>query len=53
MVLADVTRHVAVAMEAAHSTDRAQLIREIRENYLKELGRSMSKAAGGSSGKSE
>ena len=40
VILADVTRHVAMAMEAAHSSDRAQVIREIRENYLKELGRS-------------
>jgi hypothetical protein len=53
MVLADVTRHVAAAMEAAHSTDRAQLVREIRENYLKELGRSASTATEGSRGKSE
>jgi hypothetical protein len=52
MVLVDVTRHVAMAMEAAHSSDRTQIIREIRENYLKELGRPTTKA-GGSPGKSE
>ena len=46
VILADVTRHVAMAMEAAHSSDRAQIIRDIRENYLKELGRPNSAAKG-------
>jgi hypothetical protein len=46
VILADVTRHVAMAMEAAYSADRMQIVQEIRENYLKELGRRTADATG-------
>lgn len=38
VVLADVTRHVAMAMESAYDGDRAEIIKEIRASYLTELG---------------
>ncbi len=46
VILADVTRHVAMAMEARYSADPTEMIREIRENYLKELGNPTSEAEG-------
>jgi hypothetical protein len=37
VILADVARHIATAMESTYSADRAQIVQEIRDNYLKEL----------------
>jgi hypothetical protein len=46
VILADVTRHVAMAMEARYSADRTEIIREIRDSFLKELGNPTSDVAG-------
>lgn len=46
VILADVTRHVAMAMETRYSADRTKIIREIRDSFLKELGTPTSDAAG-------
>ena len=46
ILLADVTRHIATAMESAYSTDRTKIIEEIRDNYLKELGKPTSDTTG-------
>jgi hypothetical protein len=53
IILADVTRHVAMAMEARYSADRTQIIQEIRDSYLKELGSPTSEVTGGFVRKSE
>jgi len=39
VILADVTRHVAMALESAHSGNRGNSIRAIRDYYLEELRR--------------
>ena len=45
-ILADATRHIATALETAYSADRDEVIREIRDRYLKELGSPTSDATG-------
>src|SRR5579872_1798192 len=44
--LADVTRHVATALESRYSADRDKVIQEIRDRYLKELGSPTSDVTG-------
>ncbi len=46
MILADVTRHVATAMESGYSADRDKIVREIRDSYLMELGNPTSDTTG-------
>ena len=46
VILADVTRHVASALEAGYSADRAEIIQEIRASYVWELGKPSSGATG-------
>ncbi|MHC2435401.1 DUF5076 domain-containing protein [Bradyrhizobium sp. USDA 4451] len=46
IILADVTRHLAMALEAGYSADRDKTIREIRDCYLKELEDPTSGATG-------
>jgi hypothetical protein len=45
-ILADVTRHVATALESEYSSDRDKVIQEIRDYYLKELGSPTSDVSG-------
>ena len=37
VILADVTRHIAIALESQYSMNRNECVRNIRENYLEEL----------------
>jgi Domain of unknown function (DUF5076) len=46
IILADVTRHVATALESAYSGSRENSIRAIRECYFEELSRPTSAAEG-------
>jgi hypothetical protein len=46
IILADVTRHVAMALESGYSADRDKTVRDIRDSYLKELGKPTSNATG-------
>lgn len=46
MILADVTRHIATALESRYSADRDKVIKEIRDSYLSELGNPTSDATG-------
>jgi hypothetical protein len=46
VILADVTRYLAQAIETAYSDDRTQVIQEIRDSYLDELDSPTSDAAG-------
>ena len=46
MILADITRHLAMALESQYSSDRSEAILKIRESYLDELDKPTSKASG-------
>ena len=46
VILADVTRHVAMALELEYSIDRIECVRKIRQSYLKELDAPTSDAQG-------
>jgi hypothetical protein len=46
VILADVTRHLAIALEPEYSADRGECVRKIRENYLEELDAPTSDAQG-------
>jgi hypothetical protein len=46
VILADVTRHVAIAMESGYSANRTEVIQEIRDSFLKELEKPTSNATG-------
>ena len=46
VILADVTRHVAMALENKYSVDKSEVIQKIRDKYLKELGDPTSDAKG-------
>ena len=47
VILADVARHLAGALESGYSADKAETIAGIRDNFLRELARPTSKAEGG------
>jgi hypothetical protein len=46
VILSDVTRHVAMALEAAYAADCSKVIDEIRDSYLRELAVPGSKTVG-------
>lgn len=46
VILADVTRHLASALNEEYSVDRVEVTRAIRESYLKELDNPTSKPEG-------
>jgi len=46
VILADLTRHVAAALESAYAGNREKSIRAIRECYLEELNRPTSDTEG-------
>jgi len=46
MILADVARHVANALEAGYSADSAESLKKIRDSFIKELGAPTSDAKG-------
>ena len=46
VILADVTRHLAAALESGYSANRIDAIQKIRDSYLKELAAPTSKAEG-------
>lgn len=46
IILADVTRHVAQAMENLYSYNQQETIRDIQVSFLKELGKPTSEATG-------
>lgn len=46
VILADVTRHIAMAMEAKYSVNNSDVINKIRDKYLTELGDPTSDAKG-------
>ena len=45
-ILADITRHIANAMEATYGEDKLSTIRAVRAAYLQELGQPTSDATG-------
>lgn len=45
-ILADVTRHIAAALESGYSMNKGQVQNEIRTEYLKELDNPTSEAMG-------
>src|SRR5215831_4971183 len=47
VILADVTRHVAMALESGYSQSASESIQKVKENYLRELSAPSSDATGG------
>ncbi len=46
VILADVTRHIAMAMEEKYAVNKSEVIQKIRDKYLKEIGDPTSEAKG-------
>lgn len=46
VILADVSRHIAAAMEENYGLNQSDVINKIREHYLTELGDPTSRATG-------
>ncbi len=46
VILADVTRHLAAALESGYSTNKAESILKIKDSYLTELSKPTSNAVG-------
>jgi hypothetical protein len=46
VILADVTRHIAMAMEEKYSLNKSEVMQKIRDKYLIELGDPTSEAKG-------
>ena len=46
MILADVARHLAMALEHGYEADKSEVIRKIRKSFLEELGDPTSEATG-------
>lgn len=46
MILADITRHLAAALEAGYSANRLEAMQKISDSYLKELSRPTSSSKG-------
>jgi hypothetical protein len=46
VILADVTRHLAAALESGYATNPEESIKRIKDSYLSELSKPTSDAAG-------
>jgi len=47
IILADITRHISMAMQSAYAEDPEKVVKDISSSYLKELAHPTPKVEGG------